>query len=188
MVPTIDNRACRCTLFMLVLLLLCPSVCFADHLSDKQRGQLIAVVKKQYHETMMEGTTIHRLKRKNIVVTIVGVKKTPNSQRVAQVKATRNAGEFLQGAVNHSVTVYETIDNSAYSIADVSAGGGMTENSTTSSAIEQNSTDMTCNVMEERFSDKSIQSSLTKVKQMQPLCKIYGDPSQEVYAFYIILE
>lgn len=136
----------------------------------------------------MEGTSIYRLKRKNILVTVVGVKKSPNAQRVAQVKASRNAGEFLQGAYNRSVTVYETVDNSSYSLSDDATSSGVTENSITGSSIEQNSNDVTKTEIEENFSDKTIQSSLTSIRQIQPLCKISGDLSQEVYAFYIIME
>ena len=108
--------------------------------------------------------------------------------RVAQVKAARIAGEYLEGSMNKSVTVYETIEKDSYSLNDESKEINANQNSLASTTIDQNVSDKTERVTEENFSDKIIQSSLTRVNHMEPLTRFIGEEGSQLFAFYIILK
>ena len=109
-------------------------------------------------------------------------------QRVAQVKAARVAGEYLKGSINKSVTVYENIENESYTFSDEANEDSKTQNATSSSTIEQNVSDKTEKTSEVNFSDKIIQSSLTRVNHMEPLTRFIGEDGSQLFAFYIILK
>lgn len=173
-------RIINCIL-VLILVLCSAEVCNgAKILSDKEKNKLCDIVKEGFVQTQMTGTSIRKIKRKHILVSIVEVKKTANSQRVAQVKAARDAGEFLNGAVNHSVTVYESEEGDSYDLKDKESGSA--------SGITQHTSDISTRTTEENFSDKIVQSALTQVKNIQPLCKISSAGPTEIYAFYMIVK
>lgn len=162
--------------------------CNAQSLQDKELLKLTESVRMRYATTMMEGSSVYKTKQGNVLVTLVSVKKSPYMQRVAQVKAARDAGEFLQSAVNKSVTTYGTIDNSSYSMADKAEENSKNHNSKASSSINQNVSDSNIKQSEESFSDKIIQSSLTRVGHMSPLTRFVGEEGVQMFAFYLILQ
>ena len=137
---------------------------------------------------MTEGASVHKTSEGNALVAIVSVKKSPSMQRVAQVKAARVAGEYLKGSINKSVTVYENIENESYTFSDEANEDSKTQNATSSSTIEQNVSDKTEKTSEVNFSDKIIQSSLTRVNHMEPLTRFIGEDGSQLFAFYIILK
>ena len=72
----------------------------AQSLSESAQARLTNTVRQQYARTMMEGASMHKVSGQHVLVVLVSVKKSPNMQRVAQVKASRVAGEYLKGATN----------------------------------------------------------------------------------------
>ena len=82
----------------------------AQSLSTEALTALANSVKQHYAFTMAEGASVHKIHEGNVLVAVVSIKKSQNMHRVAQVKAARIAGEYLEGSMNKSVTVYETIE------------------------------------------------------------------------------
>lgn len=160
----------------------------AKPLKDKDRQRLIEVVKQRYNETMMQGAEVIKIGGKNVLVAVVGAKKGPSSQRVAQVKAARAAGEYLQAASNKSVTVYEVTDNQSYKLSDKASESGSTHNSATSSNISQKTDDASTIETSEKFTDRMIQTSFTQVNHIEPLCNLGAADGEIVYAYYIIID
>lgn len=182
-----DDNACL-RIIISLLLLLSSMIINAQSLSTEALMKLAATVKQYYSITLMEGASIHKTSEGKVLVAIVSVKKSPSMQRVAQVKAARTAGEYLQGAANKSVTIYETIDKDSYSLNDESKEISVSQNSSVSSTIDQNVSDITERTTEENFSDAIIQSSLTKVNHMEPLTRFFGEDGTQLFAFYLILK
>ena len=160
----------------------------AQSLSTEALTALANSVKQHYAFTMAEGASVHKIHEGNVLVAVVSIKKSQNMHRVAQVKAARIAGEYLEGSMNKSVTVYETIEKDSYSLNDESKEINANQNSLASTTIDQNVSDKTERVTEENFSDKIIQSSLTRVNHMEPLTRFIGEKGSQLFAFYIILK
>lgn len=160
----------------------------AKPLTEKDRLKLAEVARTHYDMIMMEGASIIKFKGRDILLVIVDVKKTPNSQRVAQVKASRMAGEFLKEATNKSVTVYSLLDDNSYSLKDKSEELGSTSGSIIDDNISQTTKDMTTTSTEEYFSDKIIQSSNSRVKHIEPLCRISDNASNITFAYFLVIE
>lgn len=160
----------------------------AQSLSDRTLMKLATDIKRQYAITMMEGATMHKTSDGHVLVSVVSVKKSPTMQRVAQVKAARVAGEYLEGARNKSVTVYETIDRQSYSLNDNAEEQSHTSNSMSSSTINQDVSDSTQRVSEDNFSDKIIQSSLTRIRKMEPLTRFAGEDGTQIFVFYLVMK
>lgn len=172
-----------------ILCLTCGSAVFAEKpLSEKVRLQLSDIAKRHYEATMMEGASVFRFKGRDILVVIVEVKKSPNAQRVGQVKASRSAGEFLQSATNKSITVYEVSDGSSYSMEDRATERGSSSGTVVSDNILQGTSDITTLETEEHFSDKIVQSSMTRVGHIEPLCRLSADRTTLTFAYFLILE
>ena len=136
----------------------------------------------------MEGTSIHKVSGEHILVVLVSAKKSPNMQRVAQVKASRIAGEYLKGATNKSITVYETIEKDQYKMDDLAIGTDNTHNTEVNSNMTQNTVDETFRQSEEHFSDRIIQTSLTRVGHMEPLTRFVVENGYEMFAYYMIVK
>lgn len=176
------------TLLITIIICLCVPAWGAKTLSDKEKQSLCNIVKAGYEATQMEGSSLRKFKGKKILISIVAVKKSASTQRVAQVKAARSAGEFLQGAVNKSVTVYETLESDTYAIDENNREQGDTHNARSEYNITQQTSDHSAKTTEERITDKVVQSALTQVNHIEPLCAISGNGAQQVFAYYMILE
>lgn len=187
MAHTISRHLVRWGAAIVLLAMAAPCLA-AKPLKDKDRQQLVNVVKQHYDETMMQGAEVIRIGGKNILVSVVGVKKGANSQRVAQVKAARTAGEYLQAASNKSVTVHEVTDNNSYSLKDKALDSGRTHNSVASSNIEQQTEDITTIETSEKFTDRILQTSFTEVNHIEPLCRLGISDGEIIYAYYLILK
>lgn len=182
-----DDNACL-RIIISLLLLLSSMIINAQSLSTEALTALANSVKQHYAFTMAEGASVHKIHEGNVLVAVVSIKKSQNMHRVAQVKAARIAGEYLEGSMNKSVTVYETIEKDSYSLNDESKEINANQNSLASTTIDQNVSDKTERVTEENFSDKIIQSSLTRVNHMEPLTHFIGEEGSQLFAFYIILK
>ena len=157
-------------------------------LSDKDRIKLADIARRHYSLTMMDGASVYRFNGRDILLVITEVKKSPNAQRVGQVKAGRAAGEFLQSAANKSVTVYAVSEGSSYSMSDKSSEDSRSAGATVSDEITQSTDDLSTTETEETFSDKIVQSSLTRVGHIEPLCRIGNDGNNIIFAYFMILE
>lgn len=159
----------------------------AKELSDKELQTLIGSVHASYNRMHMEGSSIYNIKKHNVLVTIVGVKKTANMQRVAQIKATRSTGEFLKGALNKGVTVYEASETDGYSLTDSAIEESDTHNTMVSAEICQDLNESSTHATEEKFSDTVIQSSISMVDRIAPLCRLGTDDGKEIFAYYMLM-
>ena len=173
----------------LVLMMSCAGeILAAKPLSEKDRAKLAEVARNQYNLSMMDGASVYRFKGRDILLVITEVKKSPNAQRVGQVKASRLAGEFLQSATNRSVTVYEVSDGSSYDFSDKASENTTTQGSVTGDRISQSTSDITTTTTEETFSDKIIQSSITQVGHIEPLCRIGADGINMIMAYFLVIK
>lgn len=59
-------------------------------------------IKRVYEAERNEGCKFYSFDDKQILITIVSVKKSPTMQRAGEIKALRAAGEFLKGAQTKS--------------------------------------------------------------------------------------
>ena len=187
MALTIDKRFTRLITAILLFIIAIPGFA-AKPLKDKDRQRLINVVRERYTETMMQGAEVIRIGGKNVLVTVVGTKSGPNSQRMAQVKAARAAGEYLQASSNKSLTVYEVTDNQSYKLSDKASASGSSHNSATSSNISQKTDDASTIETSEKFTDRMVQTSFTQVNHIEPLCNLGSVAGEIVYAYYMIIE
>ena len=172
------------TIFLFTIITLS---CAAQILQGDNLFLLVSQVKQQYSITMMEGSSVYRTKAGDVLVTLVTVKEGPNMQRVAQVKATRLAGEYLQAATNKSITVYEIVEKDSYVITDDVTENSETKDTQVESDINQGVMESQVHQSEENLSDKVIQTSLTHVAHMSPLTRFVGEGGTWIFAYYIIL-
>ena len=177
--------------YRIVVILLCMSAIgvamAAKPYSEKEKIKLADIARQRYNETRMDGASIYRYKGRNVLIVITEVKKSPNSQRVGQVKASRLAGEFLQGATNKSLTVYEVSEGNSYSFQDEGTEKSSTSGNLSGESITQTTGDFTTTETHETFSDKIIQSSITQVGHIEPLCTINATGGYITFAYFMIL-
>ncbi len=178
---------------LLSCIIMCAVCCIAvsaktKPLSEKDRVEFASIARTHYAATMMDGASIYRFKGRDILLVIVEVKKSPNAQRVGQVKASRAAGEFLQSANNKSVTVYAVSDSNSYSFKDKSEESSSTSGTNVSDRITQGTSDLKTTETEETFSDKIVQSSLTRVGHIEPLCRLGAEGGGITLAYFMIIE
>lgn len=187
---SVGKLSLRRLLASILLCVVCCAIASAksDPLSEKDRLEFAEIARRHYASTMMDGASVYRFKGRDLLLVIVQVKSSPNVQRVGQVKASRAAGEFLQTATNKSVTVYETSEGSSYSLKDSSKENGSSSGSSVSDVISQNTSDMTTTETSESFSDEIVQSSLTRVGHIEPLCRLGAEGGYQTFAYFMILE
>lgn len=182
-----DRKRLRTGILTSIVMLWMATI-HAQQLSPNTMGYLAACVQQQYAMTMMEGATAYKTSDGTILVVTVAVKRSSTMQRVAQVKATRTAGEYLQGAMNKSVTVYESTQESGYTLSDNAIESSISKNAEIASNLQQSVEDQSLMKTEERFSDKIIQSTLTRVNYMQPLTRFTGEDGYQVFAYFLFLK
>ncbi len=173
------TKMCRRLLTCIMLFLVCGIGVCAKPLSEKDRLKLADIARNNYAVTAMDGASVYRFKGEDILLVTVEVKKSPNAQRIGQVKASRLAGEFLQTAQNKSVTVYEVSDLNSYSLEDKGEVSGR---------VSQQTSDQSTMSTEENFSDKIIQSSITRVGHIEPLCRVGVQGNNIVFSYFLIIE
>lgn len=173
---------------LLFLLLLASLSCFAQ-LSDKQQEQLTSSVKQKYWNSQMEGCYVCKVGKIRILVvnTIVQSQQNISQQnRVAQMKASRLASEFLNGASNKSVSVYDTGSSTVSTfVKDASS-----TNSYSNSEVLVDKKEKETAEEHETFDDKVIQSALHQAsgKGLQKLVSFRGPDEEKVFTYYIIMK
>ena len=63
-----------------------------------------------------------------------------------------------------------------------------TQGSVTGDRISQSTSDITTTTTEETFSDKIIQSSITQVGHIEPLCRIGADGTNMIMAYFLVIK
>lgn len=168
---------------------LCMSNAFAQ-LTDKETSLLASKVKTNYTEYGIEGAKVYQTRRHWTLVSIITVAndmKSPQQSRMAQIKATRTAAEFLRGATNASITVYEAFSDEATSLTEQSNSSVLQENQTVGSSTSTGANEHSLRAEKENMSDKIVQSSLANIDNMQPLLKFDGGDGETVYAYYMVI-
>ena len=101
-------------LYLSILLMSCVSA--MAQLSQKEKTDLINSVKSNYSLTQIDGASLYKTKSGyQVLVTVVSVssaKSIEDQNREGQTKATRLASEYLSGATNSSVTIYDSESSS----------------------------------------------------------------------------
>ena len=101
-------------LYLSILLISCVSA--MAQLSPREKTNLINSVKNSYSLAQMDGASLYKTKSGyQVLVTVVSVstgKSIEDQNLEAQAKATRLASEYLSGATNSSVTIYNSESSS----------------------------------------------------------------------------
>ena len=101
-------------LYLSILLISCVSA--MAQLSPREKTNLINSVKNSYSLAQMDGASLYKTKSGyQVLVTVVSVspgKSVEDQNLEAQAKATRLASEYLSGATNSSVTIYNSESSS----------------------------------------------------------------------------
>lgn len=159
-------------------------------LSDAEETKLAEKVKTNYEEFGIEGSKVYQTSKHWVLVTVVTVTsdmKISQQNRQAQMKASRAAVEYLKGAKNNSISVYDAYSEDKTSLTERNNSDvkqkDMTINSTTSTGANESSVKSE----QETMSDKIVQSSIAKIDGLQTLLKMKGEEGETAYAYYMIL-
>lgn len=176
-------------LLMACVMFAISNVSFAQ-LSEKEKLDLMNMVRLYYNMAGSEGTQIFKTKSNYVLVDLETMRSTINETaqaRSARMKATRTMGEFLKGAKNKSVSVYETRTEETEDFDKKQADKGSMESSIvgseTFSSVEENKLSSSS----ESFSDKVIQTAHLRLKGVQSLMNLRGQHGESVYCYYLIL-
>lgn len=177
----------------MTLMLTCTLSMFAQ-LSDSEREKLETKVKADYLHTQMEGATIYKTSKGHrvLVVSTVVTSSQNISQmnRVAQIKAARLAGEFLKGAKNKSVSVYNTESSSSETFEHEQSNVMGSSGSTIGSEVGYSTKEGENQSESESFSDSVLQEATQKAagRGMQKLMSFRGPDEEKVFAFFMIVD
>lgn len=171
-------------IFLLLLLAVGFNAIGFAQLSEKNKQTLTEAVKMAYQLNGMEGTQVYKVGVHRVIVSVVEVQEKLGStqqSRIAQMKASRAAAEFLVGTKNRAVSVY---DSDSFSDDQYRASTESDEDH----VIAQSKNEGSSSVSSEHFSDKIIQESLAKIQGMQPLLKFAVGSGKAMYAYYIVID
>lgn len=176
-------------LLMAFALFAISNVAYAQ-LSDSEMLELMNKAKSHYELSGISDPKIFKFKSYYFLVDYETMRSSMNNtaqERAAKIKATRSMGEFLNGAKNKSVSVYETqSEESNLSDNNYSDSGKMNGpkfGSETSMADNERQFSST----QETFSDKIIQSAKSKLDGIQSLMKFRGPEGETVYCYFLTL-
>lgn len=183
--------------FLLALILMVGFIPLATHaqiLDEKQEEQLTNTIRRDYMKTQAEGVKVYKLsKKKNILSVCVIVNSNQNisqQNRVGQMKAARLASEFLNGAMNKSVSVYETNSETSSDFSKKQEDNTNSMNSRIGSEQNRNVNETEKESSSETFSDKIVQSAIHAAagKGMEKLSTFRGPDDEKVFVYYLPLE
>lgn len=159
-------------------------------LSIKETERLAATVRMQYEEWGIEGAKVYQTSSHWTLVSIVTVtsnQKTSQQNRLAQIKASRVAIEFLKGSTNRSISVYDAFSTEGNSLTGRNQTGVNQKNQEIASSTSTSANEQTTNVESETMSDKVVQSAIDNIDGLQPLLKFAGEDGEIVYAYYMVI-
>lgn len=87
--------------------LLITSVCYSQLFLGDSKASFAKYIKRVYEVEHNEGCKVYQFNEHPTLITIASVKKGPRMQRAGELKALRNAGEFLKGSNTVSVSKVE---------------------------------------------------------------------------------
>lgn len=171
---------------VILLLLLAVSIPLEGlaQLSEKNKSSLTQAVRAAYQLNGLEGAQVYKTGSYRVLVSIVEVSDNLGStqqSRIAQMKATRAASEFLEGANNRAISVY---DSDSFSDDQYRASTELGEDY----SVAQSKSEGSSTASSEHFSDKIIQESRAKIQGMQPLLKFAVGSGKAMYAYYIVID
>ena len=159
-------------------------------LSDEEMLELMSKAKSHYELSTIAEPRIFKLNKYYVLVDYETMRSSMNKtaqERAAKIKATRSIGEFLNGAKNKSLTVYDdendrTTEKESRKKANHGMDDDLVESELSSSSSSYNSSFTT-----EKFSDKIIQEAKSKVERIQSLMKFKGPEGETVYCYFLML-
>ena len=172
-----------------ILCLLTDFSSFAQ-ISSKQKQRLSEQVREDVMNQVMTGTQVYKIKHQYVLVTVVMASSKMNLSaqiRVADMKARRNLGEFLEGAKNHSVSVYHTEQEESEVYLSDNGSLRKMDHSGIGSDIHSNVNETDKSRTTEFFSDRDVQESVSNIGKMQSLMRFTDAEGENVYAYYIML-
>lgn len=159
-------------------------------LSDKEMESLKSKVRADLEmDEIGDGARVYQTSKHWVLVSFATISsnfKPALQNRQAQVVASRNAIEFLEGARNRSTTVYDAYTSDVNAVS--TRQGTRVEQdiqeiaSETSSNVSENSQ----TVEKETMSEKIVQESIKRIDGLQPLLK-YKGAEGTVFAYFMII-
>ena len=159
-------------------------------LTDKETTVLASRVRTQYEEFGIEGAKVFQTPKHWTLVSIVTVTsdlKTSQQNRQAQIKAARTAIEFLKGATNKSISIYDATSSDSNTLSERNQSGVNQRDQEISSSTSTNASEHSTNVEQEIMSDKIAQSAIENIDGLQPLLKFKGGDGEMVYAYFMVI-
>jgi hypothetical protein len=175
---------------MSLTLVLFSFISASAQLSDREMERLKEKVRNDLKmDEIGDGARVYRTSRHWVLVSFATISsnfKPAQQNRQAQMIASRNAVEFLQGTMNKSTSVYDAYSVDSHSLSEQQGSKVEQENrevdSGTASDIKENSQ----SVEKEVISDKVVQEAVKNIDGLQPLFKYKGDEGI-VYTYYMII-
>ncbi len=174
----------------LIVLVLLPFIRANAQLSDKEIDILAQKVRMNYDLLgLSDGARVYQTPKHWALVSLVTVSsefKPSQQNRQAQVEVTRTAIEFLKGASNKSISVYDASSTEGHVLVD-EANSHVNQNGPyINSGVSTNLDEKTISTDSETISDKIVQSSLENMDRLQPLIKFKGEEGI-VYAYFMVI-
>ena len=176
-------------LSIIVVILCCVLVANAQ-LKDNTKTKLRSKVITEYMDTRTDGCSIYKTSKGYVLVSTVSIKKRASievTQRIAQVKATRQASEFLIGAKNKSITTYVLTDYDTHAFDENQNDDNDISNITIDASTASFMSENTNQIEECSFDDKIIQSSIGEIRRLQSLTCIPFD-TYNVYSYFMLIK
>lgn len=179
------------------LIILVGFIPFATHaqvLDDKQTEQLVNSIKRDYMKTQAEGAKVYKLSKKkhvlSVCVTVNSSQNISQQNRVGQMKAARLASEFIDGAKNKSISVYETNSETSSDFYKNQANKTNSMDSDIASKQNYNVNETENESNSDFFSDKIVQSAIHAAagKGMEKLSTFRGPDDEKVFVYCLPLE
>ena len=175
---------------MTLALTLLMAVSANAQLSDKDMERLKDKVRTDLEmDEISDGARVYQTSKYWVLVSFATVSsnfKPAQQNRQAQVMASRNAIEFLEGTKNKSTSVYDAYTNEGHSLSEQQGTHVNEQNQTIESGIFSNAKENTQSVEKETMSDKIVQESIKRIDGLQPLLKYKGEEGN-VFAYFMVL-
>lgn len=104
-------------IIIVLLLIISVDAIFSQQLSNSEKVSIVNYAKRVYQKEKTDGCRIITCGKTHVLLTTITIKESSAMQRVAEVKALRAAGEFLQGASTESISTI-VIDDKNDSICE----------------------------------------------------------------------
>lgn len=175
---------------MTLALTLLMAVSANAQLSDKDMERLKDKVRTDLEmDEIGDGARVYQTSKHWVLVSFATVSsnfRPAQQNRQAQVIASRNAIEFLEGTKNKSTSVYDAYTNKGHSLLEQQGTHVNEQNETIESGTFSNVKEDTQSVEKETISDKIVQESIKRIDGLQPLLKYKGEEGN-VFAYFMVL-